>query len=36
VSDNVPVLSYPDGTIIDKIHRKFTAYGVAVNPAAPL
>jgi hypothetical protein len=36
VSDNVPVLSYPDGTIIDKIRRKFTAYGVAVNPAAPL
>ena len=36
VSDDVVVYSYPSGAIIDKIHRQFTAYGVAVNPAAPL
>jgi hypothetical protein len=36
VADNLPIFSYPAGTILSEIHRKFTAYGVAVNPAAPL
>lgn len=35
-ADNLLIYSYPAGTISGKIHRKFTAYGVAVNPAAPL
>jgi hypothetical protein len=36
VGDDVIVFSYPDGTILDRIYRTATAYGVAVNPAAPL
>jgi hypothetical protein len=33
---DVLIYSYPAGTIAAKIHRQFTAYGVAVNPPAPL
>jgi sugar lactone lactonase YvrE len=31
---DVSVYSYPDGALIGQIHRTFTAYGVAVSPAA--
>jgi len=34
--DDVLVYSYPAGKIVDTIHRRFTAFGVAVSPAAPL
>jgi hypothetical protein len=36
VGHDLPIYSYPAGTIVGTIHRQFTAYGVAVNPPAPL
>lgn len=33
---DVFIYSYPAGAVVGKIHRQFTAYGVAVNPPAPL
>lgn len=33
-SDNVLIFSYPDGSLVGRISRTFTAFGVAVSPAA--
>ena len=32
--DNVLIFSYPDGAVIGEIKRTFTAFGIAINPAA--
>lgn len=34
--NNVLIFSYPDGALVGQIHRTFTAFGIAVSPAAKI